>query len=102
MNYMIESFCKLEKSNKLCILGEMRELGMYSQKEHLSLIRKMKKKEEIETIFIGKEFTKISNENAFIDTNNFLENIDKYDLKNRTILVKGSRGIKLENLIDYL
>ena len=31
-----------------------------------------------------------------------LENIDKYDLKNRTILVKGSRGIKLENLIDYL
>ena len=102
MNYMIESFFKLEKSNKLCILGEMRELGMYSQKEHLSLIRKMKKKEEIETIFIGKEFTKISNENAFIDTNNFLENIDKYDLKNRTILVKGSRGIKLENLIDYL
>ena len=102
MNYMIESFCKLKKSNKLCILGEMRELGTYSQKEHLSLIQKMKKEEEIETIFIGKEFTKIYNENTFINTDDFLENIDKYDLKNRTILVKGSRGIKLENLIDYL
>ena len=102
MNYMIESFCKLKKSNKLCILGEMRELGTYSQKEHLSLIQKMKKEEEIETIFIGEEFTKIYNENTFINTDDFLENIDKYDLKNRTILIKGSRGIKLENLIDYL
>ena len=102
MNYMIESFCKLKKSNKLCILGEMRELGTYSQKEHLSLIQKMKKEEEIETIFIGKEFAKIYNENTFINTDDFLENIDNYDLKNRTILVKGSRGIKLENLIDYL
>ena len=102
MNYMIESFCKLKKSNKLCILGEMRELGTYSQQEHLSLIQKMKKEEEIETIFIGKEFTKIYNENTFINTGDFLENIDKYDLKNRTILIKGSRGIKLENLVDYL
>ena len=102
MNQMIESFCKLKKNNKLCILGEMRELGEYSQKEHLSLIQKMKKEEEIETIFIGKEFTKVSNENTFINTDDFLENIGKYNLKDRTILVKGSRGIKLENLVDYL
>ena len=102
MNHMIESFCKLKKNNKLCILGEMRELGEYSKKEHLSLIQKMKKEEEIETIFIGKEFTKVSNENTFINTDDFLENIGKYNLKDRTILVKGSRGIKLENLVDYL
>ena len=62
----------------------------------------MKKEEEIETIFIGKEFTKVSNENAFINTDDFLENIGKYNLKDRTILIKGSRGIKLENLVDYL
>ena len=36
----------------------------------------MKKEEEIETIFIGKEFTKIYNENTFINTDDFLENID--------------------------
>ena len=27
MNSMIESFSKLERNRKLCILGEMRELG---------------------------------------------------------------------------
>ena len=61
----------------------------------LSLIQKWKE-EEIETIFIGKEFTKVSNK-KFINTDDFFENIGKYNLKDRTILVKGSRGIRLEN-----
>ena len=55
----------------------------------------MKKEEEIETIFIGKEFVKIYNENTFINTDDFLENIDNYDLKNRTILVKGNQRDKI-------
>ena len=57
---------------------------------------------DIETIFIGEEFTKVCNINSYKNTFDFLKEKDKFNLNNRTILIKGSRGIKLENLIDYL
>ena len=101
MNSMIESFSKLERNRKLCILGEMRELAEYSKKEHISIIEKMTKL-DIETIFIGEEFTKISDINSYKDTVEFLKEKDKFKLNNRTILIKGSRGIKLEDLIKHL
>ena len=101
MNSMIESFSKLERNRKLCILGEMRELAKYSKKEHISIKEKMSKL-DIETIFIGEEFTKISNINSYKDTVDFLKEKDKFKLNNRTILIIGSRGIKLENLIEHL
>ena len=47
---MIDSFAELNKANKLCILGEMRELGSYSEEEHELLVQKMKTL-NIESIF---------------------------------------------------
>ena len=41
MESMINSFIKLKKPNKICILGEMRELGIYSKEEHQRLIAKI-------------------------------------------------------------
>ena len=55
MEAIISSFIKLEKDNKMCILGEMRELGTYSEEEHQKLINMMSSS-EIECIFVGKEF----------------------------------------------
>ena len=57
---------------------------------------------KIETIFIGEKFCKITNKNSFKNTLEFMKNKGEYNLKNRTILIKGSRGIKLEELIKYL
>ena len=57
---------------------------------------------DIESIFIGEEFTNISNINTYKNIREFIGEKEKFTLKNRTILIKGSRGIKLENLIDYL
>ena len=117
MESMIESFIKLDKANKICILGEMRELGRYSEKEHLQLIKRMKTS-GIESIFVGEEYLNLITEykaelvdetdiktikkNIFVSTADLIENISNYDLKNRTILIKGSRGIKLEDLVEYL
>ncbi len=101
MNSMIDSFCKLEKERKLCILGEMRELGEYSDEEHTILVDKMKDL-KIESIFIGEEFLNISTKNTYKNTQEFLKEIDRFDIKDRTILIKGSRGIKLENLLKSL
>ena len=101
MNSMIDSFSKLEKERKLCILGEMRELGEYSDEQHTLLVDKMKDL-KIESIFIGEEFLNISTKNTYKNTQEFLKEIDRFNLEDRTILIKGSRGIKLENLLESL
>jgi UDP-N-acetylmuramoyl-tripeptide--D-alanyl-D-alanine ligase len=101
MESMIESFIKLDKANKMCILGEMRELGTYSEEEHQKLINRMISS-EIESIFVGEEFLNLTNKNAYLRTSELIDNITNYNLKNRTILIKGSRGIKLEDLVKYL
>tara|TARA_B100001741_G_scaffold87902_1_gene71825 strand:- start:6636 stop:7898 length:1263 start_codon:yes stop_codon:yes gene_type:complete len=101
MNSIIDSFSKLEKERKLCILGEMRELGEYSNEEHSLLVDKMKDL-KIESIFIGQEFLNISSRNTYKNTQEFLQEIGRFNLKDRTILIKGSRGIKLEHLLKSL
>ena len=101
MESMIESFIKLDKPNKMCILGEMRELGKYSEDEHQKLINRMEIS-GIESVFIGEEFLNLTNKNIYLKTSELIDNITNYNLKNRTILIKGSRGIKLEDLMKHL
>ena len=98
---MIDSFAELNKDDKLCILGEMRELGSYSEEEHKLLVQKMKSL-NIESIIVGKEFENTTNSNSFKNTEDLINNLLKFQLKNRTILIKGSRGIALEKLIKFL
>jgi UDP-N-acetylmuramoyl-tripeptide--D-alanyl-D-alanine ligase len=101
MESMIESFIKLDKPNKMCILGEMRELGKYSKDEHQKLINRMEIS-GIESVFIGEEFLNLTNKNLYLKTSDLIDDITKYNLQNRTILIKGSRGIKLEDVVKYL
>ncbi|MBT6699752.1 MAG: UDP-N-acetylmuramoyl-tripeptide--D-alanyl-D-alanine ligase [Flavobacteriales bacterium] len=101
MESMIESFIKLDKPNKMCILGEMRELGKYSKDEHQKLINQIEIS-GIESIFVGEEFLNLTNKNIYLETLELIDNITRYNLKKRTILIKGSRGIKLENLVKHL
>ena len=98
---MITYFSRLDKDNKICILGEMRELGKYSNKEHKFIIDYIENL-NLDAIFIGKDFNKIQSNNTFTSVSNFIKNIDEYNLKNKTILIKGSRGLQLEKLINYL
>ena len=101
MELMIESFIKLDKPNKICILGEMRELGKYSEDEHQKLINRMETS-GIESVFIGEEFLNLTNKNLYLKTLDLIDDITKYNLQNRNILIKGSRGIRLEDLVRYL
>ena len=101
MESMIESFIKLDKPNKMCILGEMRELGKYSKDEHQKLINQIEIS-GIESIFVGEEFLNLTKKNLYLRTSELIDNITRYNLKKRTILIKGSRGIKLENLVKHL
>ena len=100
MSAMLHSFAKQHYDNKLCILGDMLEMGETSLKEHqeiIDLVNELK----LECIFIGKEFSKVK-ENAYTNTDEFSKYLEKNSINNNTILLKGSRGIALEKLVDLL
>jgi len=81
-------------------LGDMLELGETSLEEHQEMIN-LAEELKLECIFIGKEFSKITT-TAYNSTNNFAEFLNENPIKNKTILLKGSRGITLEKLVDLL
>ena len=101
MEKMIESFSKIKEQNKVCILGEMGELGKFSKKEHISIIDLVKNL-NLTTFFIGKEFVNLKQSNSFLTVEHFNQYIEKNSIKNSTILLKGSRSVALEKVIKQL
>lgn len=100
MAAMLDSFAKQDYKNKLCILGDMLEMGKFSNQEHTKIIKYCQRL-ELEVLFVGKEFSKTSNK-AFKDLANLKNFIKLNPIKNKTVLLKGSRGIGLEKLVGYL
>ena len=99
MKAALENFLQIEMPHKLAILGDMLELGESSTHEHQAIINLCKEK-NIETFFIGSVFYSMKNEHfKFFTTaeecNNYIKTIQ---LQNTLILLKGSRGIRLENI----
>jgi UDP-N-acetylmuramoyl-tripeptide--D-alanyl-D-alanine ligase len=100
MKAMLDYFANQKSTNKLCILGDMLEMGKYSMQEHTKII-KICNELKLEVLFVGEEFSKLSNK-AFKKLVDIKSYIKKNPIKNKNILLKGSRGVKLEELVDYL
>ena len=100
MKAMLSSFANQEYKNKLCILGDMLELGEESNKEHLDII-KLINQLELECIFVGKIFHSLT-KNSFKNKQGLVKHIQENNIHKKTILLKGSRGIGLEQLIKNL
>jgi UDP-N-acetylmuramoyl-tripeptide--D-alanyl-D-alanine ligase len=104
MEAAVDSFLDIDFPNerKILILGDMLELGDVSEAEHQAMFDKVIQNFD-NSIFVGAEFLKISGANRIYK--NFEEVIEKEKLssiEDSLILLKGSRGIKLENLISHL
>jgi UDP-N-acetylmuramoyl-tripeptide--D-alanyl-D-alanine ligase len=104
MKVAIENFSNYMAENKLAILGDMFELGEYSVEEHKKIIELVIEKKLNTTIFVGNEFFKLNPNNytVFKTVEECKEYLKILSLKNHTLLIKGSRSMKMENLIDVL
>jgi UDP-N-acetylmuramoyl-tripeptide--D-alanyl-D-alanine ligase len=84
----------------------MFELGVESDKEHIELINFCLKNNFDDIFLIGNEFYKhknLFNQPNFYKTKDELSNhLKKMPLKSELILIKGSRGMKMENVIKYI
>lgn len=104
MEVAIKNLEAITADKKVLILGDMFELGEHSSAEHELIIRKAKAI-AAQRIFIGKSF--YEHRASFTDT--FFETTDAAfialktaPITNATILVKGSRSMKLESLLELL
>ena len=95
-----------KQGKKSVILGDMFELGNQSEKEHHDLID-FCVKNNFENIFlIGNEFFKQKDKFEipfFYKTKDELnKHIKKFPITSKYILIKGSRGMRMENLINII
>ena len=98
----IANFENMNIDNRVLILGDMFELGEYSDYEHQKIVEFVKNKDYNKVYLVGDNFSKCDiNEDCFFKFSNTHELVlsDSFkSLKNMNILVKGSRGVSLEKL----
>jgi len=106
MELAIENLASMDAPNKVAILGDMFELGDFSDNEHLRMLEIATAKKFKLTFACGKEFCK--HRFDFPKTYFFEERLQLYkwllsnEVDNCTILLKGSRGMTLEKLVEVL
>lgn len=102
MSNAVKSLSEADDTNKLAILGDMKEVGVTSTEEHQNIVALLEKL-NIEAMLVGEEFSNVQSEfQHFKDTSALVSYIQANPIQNRQILVKGSRSIQLEKLNGYI
>jgi len=103
MEAALKNLSHLTEVKKVAFLGDMFELGEAAHDEHQKIAEIAEKSENITTFLIGENFYKTTSSlkrfKNFDTLQSFLKN---HSLKNTTILIKGSRGMALERILDSL
>ncbi|MCZ4224023.1 UDP-N-acetylmuramoyl-tripeptide--D-alanyl-D-alanine ligase [Pedobacter rhodius] len=105
MSAALDNIAVLTADKKIAILGDMFELGAESAGQHKLIAEQAVKSGLDKIIFIGKYFSVLSNDYAgvFFETPaQAIEYLAENKITNSLVLLKGSRGMKLESLLAYL
>ena len=102
IHYALQNFKAIEATKKVAILGDMLELGEYSRQEHQTIYEEALAGDFDYLVLVGKEFgalTVTEKTLQFADVNAVKDWWDGVGMQGAHILVKGSRGIRLEQLL---
>jgi UDP-N-acetylmuramoyl-tripeptide--D-alanyl-D-alanine ligase len=103
MKVALENFALIQEKNKVAILGDMFELGEESSKEHQAIVTLAASLNFNFTYLVGEHFYKTNTNQQQFKTYKELEShIKKNPLINQSILIKGSRGMRLERILDQI
>ena len=96
----LTNFSLLDDAHKMVILGDMRELGKESLKEHKRIVQKLQNMDLERIWLIGSEFEKAAAEGMrlFKDVEAVKKALKEEKIFNSTILIKGSNSMKLYQL----
>jgi UDP-N-acetylmuramoyl-tripeptide--D-alanyl-D-alanine ligase len=105
MELALQNFAESFYIRKVLILGDMFELGSECDKEHQNILELIEKLGFTEIYLVGPVFTRLNSKRewlCFQDSELARMWLDYHRLTDAAILLKGSRGIKLEKLVDLL
>jgi UDP-N-acetylmuramoyl-tripeptide--D-alanyl-D-alanine ligase len=105
MTFAIKSFSEINGSHKIAILGDMLELGDKSDDEHLKILSLVRESKFEKVFLVGPVFRKVSADTAyksFESSDQLAEFLKSEQLTGKIILIKGSRGMRLEKIYELL
>ncbi|MGV3707066.1 MAG: UDP-N-acetylmuramoyl-tripeptide--D-alanyl-D-alanine ligase [Arcticibacter sp.] len=105
MKVAIDNIAAISAAHKTLILADMFELGEESAEEHQRVIDYALKIAANRNIFIGEVFYSLRGDAQgmfFRDIQSAVEEMQNNPVTGSTVLLKGSRGMKLETLVPYL
>lgn len=103
MQAAISNFAKADLANKILWIGAMKEMGDASLAEHEALVKLINSHQWQDVILVGKEFEPVKGSLPYFDTSaEAAAYIAGKQPVNASILIKGSRGSKMEVLLDAL
>lgn len=109
MEAALQNFFQLSELNKMAILGDMFELGDESTLEHKKIVEICSLQANVKFWLVGRHF--YEQKKNYSNTNNikFFKDFETFSLifqneiiKNELLLIKGSRGMRLERTLDLL
>jgi UDP-N-acetylmuramoyl-tripeptide--D-alanyl-D-alanine ligase len=101
MKAAIENFAALEGNKKILLLGGMMELGEESVAEHKALIELIKKYLWQQVVLVGGDFNIIPHPYLYFPTSvQAREWLQQHQLDNATLLIKGSRSMQMEKILE--
>ena len=105
MQLALVNFNDISEKNKILFIGDMYELGENSHEMHQDIVSTIEEMNFDQTYLLGDLFnkTKFSSKiKAFANLEDLNNNINLEEISNSTILIKGSRGMQLEKILDFL
>ena len=103
MKLAIENFSKISGKDKILLLGAMAELGKTSLHEHEQIVEEIKKYPWKEVVLVGGDFMKITHPfqrlPSSIEAGEWMK---KNKIENSYLLIKGSRSMQMEKVLEYL
>lgn len=109
MDAALTNFANVEAPFKIALLGDMLELGEDSLEEHISVVRKAAAAGLDMICLVGAEFGKAldkvdesSSVKWFSDSQSLADWLIEQEIIGATILIKGSRGTRMEKTIQAL
>lgn len=107
MEVAIENISSKRGERNLLILGDMLELGKWSFDEHCRILQLAAQVENAELLLVGSEFSRAAHAlgigaTCCTDSTEAADWVAQSKISDTVILLKGSRGIKLEILISVL
>ena len=101
----IRNISESQHSNKIIILGDMFELGEFSKEKHTEIVELLEKESFNRVILIGNAYYNCKQNKRFENYRTLKDFIEFGELRNinkALILIKGSRGMQMEELVKYL